>query len=457
MAGIGFELNKILQKGTLGSILKVFLLGTIIVAGPWILSILSIYVIQKYAYMAISEDPTLFTVSIVYVYAFSLIIFGGIHYLFSRYIADMMYIENREAIPSALLTVFTIILILSIAISSIFISLNSFSILSYPRLYKYSLIILFIVTNLIWIMLIYVALLKEYYKIFVSYLLGVVVSVVGVLYFGKQYGVAGALLGYSLGQAVIVILLLIIAQRSYPLKRFNLNTQIFIYFKEFRYLFLIGIFFNFGIWIDKIFYWYILGENIEGTLFFYYSNYDIPVFLAYITMIPGLVYFLVVSEPIFHTAYTEFIKNILEDNITTIYRKKNNMIRSLKNGVSQLLLFQGVWTIGLVMNTENFLSFMGYQYIDSTITGILIIAVFFHMTALTFQIYLLYLELRKEALISTIVYFAVNTVLTLVLILSHLDLPGISYMIAALFSSLYSINHIVRKIPIIDYIIFNKT
>ena len=72
-------------------------------------------------------------------------------------------------------------------------------------------------------------------------------------------------------------------------------------------------------------------------------------------MIPGLVYFLVVSEPIFHTAYTEFIKNILEDNITTIYRKKNNMIRSLKNGVSQLLLFQGVWTIGLVMNTENFL------------------------------------------------------------------------------------------------------
>ncbi|NMB65649.1 MAG: histidine kinase, partial [Spirochaetes bacterium] len=114
MAGIGFELYKILHKGTLSSIVQAFFLGMIIVAGPWILSVLTIYIIQTYTFGAIADNPSLFTVSIVYVYAFSLFLSGGFHYVFSRYIADQLYIENYETIPTALLTAIIIITILSI-------------------------------------------------------------------------------------------------------------------------------------------------------------------------------------------------------------------------------------------------------------------------------------------------------------------------------------------------------
>ncbi len=456
MAGIGFELYKILQKGTVGSILKVLFLGSVIVAGTWILSVLSIYFIQKYAYIAISEDPVLFTVTIVYLYAFSLIIFGGIQNIFSRYIADMMYIENDEAIPGALVTVIYIVIIFSVVISFVFILFNDYSSLENSGLYKFSLYLLFIVLNLTWLLMIYIGLLKEYNKISFSYLFGVIISIAGVYYLGRLYGVGGALLGYSLGQLVIVLLLIFIAQKSYPIKSLKVNWEFFSYFKNYKYLFFIGMFFNLGIWSDKIMYWFAYGSNIKGTLYYYYVSYDIPVYLAFLTMIPALVFFLVVSEPGFHREYIKFMKNIHEDTLFDIIKNKNRMLRSLKNGISQLVLFQVVWTIGLILNIKPFLAFMDYSSIDINIIYILLIAVLFHVMSFTLQIYLFYLELRREALTSTIIYFSFNALFTAVFIIWDIAIPGVSYMLGAMISTLYSAYFLLKKSAIIDFILFNK-
>jgi polysaccharide biosynthesis protein PelG len=456
MAGIGFELYKILQKGTLGSIFKVLFLGTVIVAGPWILSVLSMYFIQKYASGAISENPVIFTVTIVYLYAFSLIIFGGIHYIFSRYIADMMYIENNESIPTALVSVFYIVIFLSVVLSVTFVQFNDFSMLLNHDLYKFSLCLLFVVLNLIWVMLIYIALLKAYNKIFFSYLFGVLTSIAGVYYLGQLYSVAGALLGYAIGQFVIVLLLVIIAQTSYPVKSFKINREFFSYFKGYKYLFFIGMFFNLGIWIDKIIYWFVYGTNIKNTLYYYYAEYDLPVFLVFLTMIPALVYFLVVSEPGFHREYIKFIKNILGDTLEDIKQNKIKMIKSLKRGVGGLFVFQAVWTVGLMLNLKEFLAFMGYESLNINILNILLIAVLFHVTALTLQIFLLYFELRREALVSTAVYFLINLIFTATLLFYCITCPGLSYMLGALCSSIYSAYHLIKKAPVIDFIIFNR-
>jgi polysaccharide biosynthesis protein PelG len=457
MAGIGFELYKILKKGTLSSILKVFFLGAVIVAGPTILSVLSIYFIQKYAYMAISENPVVFTVTIVYLYSFSLIIFSGILLIFSRYIADMMYIENDEAIPTAFISIIYVVVALSIAISAAFIFFNDFSMIEHQLLYKFSICLLFIAINLIWIMVIYIALLKEYYKIFFAYLFGVLVSIMGVYYYGPLYGVAGALIGYALGQVMIVLQLVLLAQKSYPIKSFKINKELFSYFRDFKYLFFIGMFFNLGIWSDKITYWFVYGTNIKGTLYYYYLDYDLPVFLAFLTMIPALIYFLVVSEPGFHREYIKFIKNLLEDTFTDIQRNKRKMIGSLKRGIIQLFFFQAVWTLGLMLTTNELLKFMGYEFINAVILKILLVAVLFHVMSLTLQQFLFYLELRMNAMISTLIYFLSNTAFTITFIYFGIKIPGLSYMLGAIFSSLYSAYYLYKKAPIIDFIIFSKS
>ncbi len=457
MAGIGFELYRILHKGTMGSILKVFFLGTIIVAGPWILSVMSIYVIQKFAYSAISENPILFNVTIVYVYAFSLFFFGGVHYVFSRYIADMLYIEDRISTPTALLTAFLLITVISVISSLLFITFNDFSGLKHPSLYKISLVFLFTTINLIWIMLVYVSLLKEYNMVFLSYIFGVLASIGGVFYLGERYGISGALLGYTAGQFLIIVLLLIVSLRLYPIKKLSFNFELLMYFKKFRYLLLLGMFFNMAIWSDKIIYWFTRGESISGTLYNYYMAYDIPVFIAFISMIPGLVYYLVITEPIFHTAYSKFMKNILQDNLIAIRENKQSMIVSLKTGLGKLTVFQGAWTVGLILNTEQFLIMMGYTTVDEGIMKLLLIAVFFHLLALTLQTYMLYLELRREAVISSFIYMILNTILTIIFIVSGIEMPGLSYLLSAMMTSFLSAWYLYRKVPEIDFLIFIKT
>ncbi len=456
MAGIGFELYRILHRGTLSSILKAFFLGIVIVAGPWILSVISIYLIQKFAFTAISENPALFTVTIVYVYAFSLFLFGGIHYIFSRYIADMLYIEDHESIPPALISIVLVTITISTLISSIFIYLNDFSFVRNETLYVGSLVFLFAIINILWIMLIYVALLKEYNKIFFTYLTGTLVSIGGVFFLGENYGVAGALFGYSTGQFLIILVLFLISLRSYPVKKFSVNTDMFKYFFEFKYLFFMGLFFNMAIWADKILYWFINGVNIHGTLFYYFIQYDIPVFLAYITMIPGLVYFLVVSETIFHRKYLDFVKNLLSDTIREMNMRKDAMLSALKKGGSGLVLFQLVWTAALILNIDSVLEFMGYAHINKTIMIILLVAVFFHMCALVLQIYLLYLELRKEALLAAFIYLLGNSIFTLTSILYLHLVPGTSYLAASLISSSYCLYHLYKKAPVIDFILFTR-
>jgi uncharacterized membrane protein len=191
-------------------------------------------------------------------------------------------------------------------------------------------------------------------------------------------------------------------------------------------------------------------------LYYYYANYDLPVFLAFLTMIPALVYFLVVSEPGFHREYIKFIKNILENTLAEIQQNKTRMITSLKRGVLQLFLFQAVWTTGLLLNLKKLLAFTGYEFVNNSILNILLVAVLFHVMSLTLQIFLLYLELRINAVMSTVVYFLTNAVFAIAFIYLKIEIPGISYMLGAIFSSLYSAYHLYKKAPVIDFIIFNR-
>ncbi len=458
MAGIGFELYKILHKGTLSSIVQAFFLGIIIVAGPWILSVLTIYIIQTYAFGAIADNPALFTVSIVYVYAFSLFLSGGFHYVFSRYIADQLYIENYETIPSALFTAIILISVLSILPALAFVLFNNFSFISFSTLYILSLLALFVVINILWIMLVYIALLKAYYKIFFSYLAGTIASIYGVLYLGKLYGVAGALCGYTVGQAIIVLLLITISQISYPIKNFTINKEFIASFKEHKRIFLMGLLFNMAIWSDKMLYWFLQGEHIPDTLYYYYIPYDIPVFLAYLTMIPGLVYFLIIAETDFHKKFFDFISNILQDPYRYIQSKKQKMLVSLQNGIKGIVFFQSIWTAGILIKLPEILDFLGYSTtINISIMRILLFAVFFHMLTLNLVIYLLYMELQFEAAMAACIYLLCSIIATLIGMYYTHWLPGTSYMIASVITTLYCVYHLYKKAPIIDFIIFSRT
>lgn len=96
MAGIGFELRKILKRDTLSSIIEAYGIAGIISSGPWVLSILALLVIGIISIGVIYPSYLIiqFLISVTYMMAGSLILSGTVQILFTRFVADSLFLKE---------------------------------------------------------------------------------------------------------------------------------------------------------------------------------------------------------------------------------------------------------------------------------------------------------------------------------------------------------------------------
>ncbi len=455
MAGIGFELQRVLKQGGMTGVLKVALAGIIIVAGPWLISILGIFALSRFAGFALVEGGFLFTAAIVYSYAFSLFLFGGLHYIYTRYTSDLIYIKDDSRAFATLILSMIIIGVLStfVAIAGVyFIKTDQVGNLLMYRIFA---AILFVSINLIWLVMIFITLLKKYMTIFLVYILGMVLSFGAVYVLGKEYKLGGAMAGFSIGQVSILVMLLILIRRYIkPGNIFREMKPLGSYFKKYKFLLGAGIFYSAGIWIDKIALWYYSGSNVEGTYLVLFEHYDITVYFANLTLIPGLVYFMVFSETNFYVRLRRFLMKISTRTFTEIQEEKFGLLNTMKNSIREQSLFQGVITLGLIILAgsinKNFLGGL-----SSLITLRMVLAgVFFHLLFLTLLTFLFYLERYKEAFITQICFFSINFGGTLYFAGISSPVYGAGYLLSGVLTSILSGLYLSRAIKTMDRRIF---
>ena len=92
MAGIGFELRRLLDRQSLWGLVRAYTYAGVISSGPWVLSILGVMGIGL---LSVGPLPAMevrqFLVTITYLMAASLIWTGGLQLMFARFIADCIY------------------------------------------------------------------------------------------------------------------------------------------------------------------------------------------------------------------------------------------------------------------------------------------------------------------------------------------------------------------------------
>ena len=435
MAGIGFELQRVLRKGGIGSFVKVALSGIMIVAGPWLLSIVGIFLIGRFADFTLQEGRGLFMGVIIYSYAFSLFIFGGSHYIFTRLLSDLIYLEKNRQAASLLVFFSLFVMILAAGISIVGMSRITLPGISHPLLFKTFAVAFFVIINLAWLLMIFISLLKKYVAIFLVFLGGMTLSLIGVLILGRIMALGGAMLGFTAGQGFIVILLLIMSFQEYrPGKAKETIKDLVAYFPKYRFLFLSGLFYYWGIWIDKMVFWATVGQPVPGTFFRLFDTYDIPVYLANLTMIPGLVYFIVVLETGFYTYLKDFLQSLSQGILGDIRTRKQLLLTKLKQGLREQSLFQGVITAAFLILAPSLGRLFGG--IDVTLLRITMLAVFFQLLFLTEMTFLFYFELYLPSFIAALTYFAVNLAGSLTTVLTGTGFFGLSYLGAGIAASL---------------------
>ena len=436
MAGIGFELRRVAGKGGIASFFQIAFSGAMIVAGPWILSIITISAIKTMLNLLFGESLELFTAIIIYSYAFSLVIFGGFHYIFTRRMSDLLYVKKEAEAFGYVLR-----LCIPVASASALIALPAILSLKlnipHEALFKFSAWLTFMSLNCLWIMMLFVSALKWYIKILLAYIAGLCITLLLIFFLTGLLGTAGTMLGFASGHLAIVLLLMLICRLTWkpekPRQHVELDdksepapglqptaTRSIKFLKKHRYLFAAGLFYYLGIWTDKIIFWITIGTEVPGTFFKLFESYDIPVFYANLSMIPGLVFFVIYSETEFYTYLKRFLLSLTKGRFSDILNAKKRLYTNTWKSFREQCLLQAVVTGAAIVLVSG-------SILRTTFT-----AVFFHIMLLTLLNYLFYIEQYRHAFISAVIFFLVNSLTAVAGLIPGIPLiPGLSYALGA--------------------------
>lgn len=309
MAGIGFVLERVIDRQGLRGMAGAAAAGVLIVAGPWLISSVALVVTAR---VLVTDAPGFFAV-VVYVYALSLLLFSGYHYRFTRRLADNLYLQSYRQVSrdytGALL--FTMGTGVPAALGIAFFS-------GYRGWAALAPVLLFTAVNTGWIHTLAASLLQRYRMVIVAYSAGAGTAVLLTTILPSG-GSATALMIFSAALLVTGGILGITIHRT--LEHRQRNTR-----RRARTgstatpgapalvrLGIIGSALAIIMWADKVLLWFLAGHAAPGTSLWLFPPYDQTVFAAQLLVIPPTVVFIVRVE-------------------TTYFRGLRNVLRALRHG-----------------------------------------------------------------------------------------------------------------------------
>ena len=460
MAGIGFELRQILKEKSLTAVLKTFGYSAILSSGPWVISmiiILAIGLSNIYLFQNGEPNDIMLKASVTYVSALALssVFTGFLQLPFTRFIADRMYEQRYYLVLPNFLGVLIVIIsigfFLALAVALfIFDSQSNLFILLYTAL--------FVVLSCVWIANILAASLKLYKHIIIFYLLGYMAIYICSIFL-REYEIIGLLVSFIVGNSVLFILLFLGIVYYYP--SFNKNNKKFIRFDMFKQNFgkfywklaWSGMFYNIAIWIDKVIFWFtpIIGYMVIDKL---HASmvYDFPIFLAYLSIIPGMAIFFFRLEVDFAKAYEDFYRAINKHGtLRQIKRHKQSMINAVKRSIQEILFVQGIFNIFLFLSAEKLFELLLLPKLYLPLFYVDVIGVQLQLGFMSILAYLYYLDRQKEALYYTLFFVVINALLTWISIQLGPYFYGYGYSITLLILFVASISTLNRILQELDY------
>lgn len=412
MAGIGFELRKILMRNTFASSTAAYSASGIISTGPWVISILGILIL---GYMVAPFGPdhkvmTQFQISITYLIALSLILSGFGQHSFTRFISDELFLNNNYKVVPNLNGVLLLNTVVCGILAFIFV------LFWFPRqsiLYHILFMATFVVLANIWIVTNLLAGLKSYKLIVLAFFLGYGITLLIAYY--SHLEVDKLLLSFFVGQSLILAILTGKIYNYYPSNSL-IDFEFLKSAKIYPPLLLTGFCYNLGIWVDKFIFWYtpstsypVIGP-LRGSII-----YDIPIFLAYLALIPGMAIFLLRVETDFVEYYHHFygaIRNGL--SLSYIQSMRNKMVDFGQNAIYDIFKVQAVTIVIIFLTGQRILQFLHISTIYTELFFIDVIGTSLQIIFLAILNILFYLDKKRDALYLSILFVVFNIIFTII-------------------------------------------
>jgi polysaccharide biosynthesis protein PelG len=450
MAGIGFELRKLMQRGSYFALLRAYAYAGVIGAGPWLLSIVGLAIIGLVSINSAVPTAyiTQFHVSVTHLIAGSLILTGIVQLAFTRWVSDRLFCHQNGIIaPNFVGILFTT----NLCAGALALMLAFSEFRTESALYRVLMVAGFVTLCDIWVATIFMSGLKLYKTIVVLFGGGYAVSVVLTLQLASG-GLEGLLMGYVTGQFLMLVGMFVIIFRSFPAEKMiafdclqpgaMLPTMM-----------VVGLLYNFAIWADKFVFWFapetstaVIGPLRASAI------YDTPVFLAYLGIIPGMAVFLVRFETDF-VEWCDRFYNAVRDggSLEEIAHMHQQMVYSVRQGLFDVVKMQTLAMLVLAVFAPTIFRRLDINSLYLPLFYVAAVAASLQVALLAVMNVFFYLDRRREVLATVALLALLNLLLTLLSLRLGAAYYGYGTALALLITLIFALLVLEHKISRLEY------
>lgn len=451
MAGIGFELRKIVKKGSLLSLVQMYGYSAMLSSGAWVISIVAILMVGLINIAVFGASQDIMRLQIIITYAFalatSLVITGFVQLPLTRYISDLIFSKREDEVLGSFLGVLFVILLMGliIFIPAVWLLLPE---LTTPQ--HILITAIFLVLCAIWVSNVLVSSLKYYRSTILAYFLSYAFIVIASIFYGSS--LSNLLFIFFGGNALLLTIMVTLIYKSY-------HTNIIMNFgffksKGFYYkLAFAGLFYNMGTWVDKFIFWYhpMTGEPVIGVI----SSsvvYDLPIFLAYLSILPGMAIFFYRLEADFAEKYDLFYNSVRsEGTLHVIQTYRNQMVDTIRFSIREVLWIQSLVSIIIFLAAPSIFEFLKIPQLYLRLFYVLSVGALLQLGFMSVLAILYYLDRRTKAMWLCVLFFVLNGLFTLVSIYMGPTFFGYGYAISLLIVFTISLLVIKQTMERLDY------
>ena len=305
MAGIGFELKKLFRRKGLFAALRAYGYAGIICTGPMLLGVLlqvGILVLCGWAGAA-RADQDLLVGMVTYTLLSSLTVTSFFSMPVTRFLADMLYEEQEQAILPSFWGSNSLMLVGGCTLYGIFLLFSGATLMQ-------GLLCLWLFAEMIvnWNAMSYLTAIKDYRGILLAFAAAIVTAFVTgyllVFVFGAP-ALEGFLFAITVGYGLMLLLETLLLHRYFP--QSDTSPWMFLQWVDrFLPLAFTGLFTNLGLFAHLLIIWAgPIGVQVKG-LFYGAPYHDVPAMLAFLSILVTTVNFVVSVEVNFYPKYRDY-------------------------------------------------------------------------------------------------------------------------------------------------------
>ena len=357
----------------------------------------------------------LFACTILYIFIFSLLTTSPLNAVLSRYMSDIIYKERYEDILPCFYAGLIINIVLS-AVLGIPFCLFEYFVGGVSLLYIFTGFCGYIALVLVFYTMLYLSICKDYGKISLFFLIGMVTSVLLSVLFSKvlKFDVMySMLLAMTIGFTTIACLEAALI-KSYFSENSGKYKEVLMYFKEYWQLVIANFLYTLGLYIHNFVFWTTSLRMTVANSFVCCEPYDLATCIAMFTNISASVIFISRVEMNFHEAYKEYSESIIGGRLATIERSKKRMFNRLSNELMSLVRIQFIISVILFLICIVMLPRYGFSGLVMQIYPCLAAGYFILFIMYAAIIFLYYFNDLKGAMITSICFCSVTFIGTIV-------------------------------------------